>query len=101
MMEIYGEGVLLLGESGMGKSEAAIELVKRGHRLVADDAVEIRKTSESTLMATAPEVVRNFVELRGIGIINVAQLFGRRCRPAGGGHRSGGEHRSLEPERKL
>lgn len=76
MMEIYGEGVLLLGESGMGKSEAAIELVKRGHRLVADDAVEIRKTSESTLVATAPEVVRNFVELRGIGIINVAQLFG-------------------------
>ena len=76
MMEIYGEGVLLLGESGMGKSEAAVELVKRGHRLVADDAVEIRKVSESSLLASAPEVIRNFVEIRGIGIINVAQLFG-------------------------
>ncbi|HIT34478.1 MAG TPA: HPr(Ser) kinase/phosphatase [Candidatus Faecousia intestinigallinarum] len=76
MMEIYGEGVLILGESGLGKSEAAVELVKRGHRLVADDAVEIRKISEGSLMASAPEIVRNFVELRGIGIVNVAQLFG-------------------------
>ncbi len=76
LMEVYGEGILLVGESGMGKSEAAVELVKRGHRLIADDAVEIRKISGSTLMGTAPEVIRNFVELRGIGIINVAKLFG-------------------------
>ena len=76
LVEVYGEGILLIGDSGIGKSEAAVELLKRGHRLIADDAVEIRKTSESTLVATAPEVVRNFVELRGIGIINVAQLFG-------------------------
>ena len=76
LMEIYGEGILLTGESGMGKSEAAIELLKRGHRLIADDAVEIRKISNDSLIGTAPAVIRNFVELRGIGIINVAQLFG-------------------------
>lgn len=76
LMEVYGEGILLMGESGMGKSEAAIELLKRGHRLIADDAVEIRKISNDTLIGTAPAVIRNFVELRGIGIINVAQLFG-------------------------
>ena len=76
LMEVYGEGLLLLGESGIGKSEAAIELLKRGHRLIADDAVEIRKISESTLVGTAPELIRNYVELRGIGIINVAKLFG-------------------------
>ncbi len=76
LMEVYGEGILLTGESGMGKSEAAVELMKRGHRLIADDAVEIRKISCNTLMGTAPEVIRNFVELRGIGIINVAKLFG-------------------------
>ncbi len=76
LMEVYGEGILLTGESGMGKSEAAVELMKRGHRLIADDAVEIRKISGNTLMGTAPEVIRNFVELRGIGIINVAKLFG-------------------------
>lgn len=76
LMEVYGEGILLTGESGMGKSEAAIELLKRGHRLIADDAVEIRKISGNTLIGTAPAVIRNFVELRGIGIINVAQLFG-------------------------
>ena len=76
LMEIYGEGILLTGESGMGKSETAIELMKRGHRLIADDAVEIRKISGNTLIGTAPAVIRNFVELRGIGIINVAQLFG-------------------------
>ena len=76
LMEIYGEGVLLIGESGMGKSETAVELVKRGHRLIADDAVEIRKVSSSSLMGTAPELIRNYVELRGIGIINVAKLFG-------------------------
>ncbi|MBR2311405.1 MAG: HPr(Ser) kinase/phosphatase [Oscillospiraceae bacterium] len=76
LIEIYGEGVLLLGESGIGKSETAVELLKRGHRLIADDAVEIRKISGSTLMGTAPELIRNYIELRGIGIINVAKLFG-------------------------
>lgn len=76
LMEVYGEGILLTGESGMGKSETAIELMKRGHRLIADDAVEIRKISGNTLIGTAPAVIRNYVELRGIGIINVAQLFG-------------------------
>jgi len=76
LMEVYGEGVLLIGESGIGKSETAIELLKRGHRLIADDAVEIRKISGSTLVGTAPDLIRNYIELRGIGIINVAQLFG-------------------------
>ena len=76
LVEIYGEGVLLLGESGIGKSETAVELLKRGHRLIADDAVEIRKISGSTLLGTAPELIRNYIELRGIGIINVAKLFG-------------------------
>ncbi len=76
LMEVYGEGVLLVGDSGIGKSEAAVELVKRGHRLIADDAVEIRKISETSLVGTAPELIRNYIELRGIGIINVATLFG-------------------------
>ncbi len=76
LMEVYGEGLLLIGESGMGKSEAAVELMKRGHRLIADDAVEIKKISERSLVGTAPELSRNYVELRGIGIINVAKLFG-------------------------
>ena len=76
LMEIYGEGVLLTGESGMGKSETAVELLKRGHRLIADDAVEIRKISGNTLIGSAPELIRNYIELRGIGIINVARLFG-------------------------
>ena len=76
LMEVYGEGILLTGESGMGKSETAVELLKRGHRLIADDAVEIRRISANTLVGTAPAVIRNFVELRGIGIINVANLFG-------------------------
>ena len=76
LVEVYGEGLLLTGESGLGKSEAAVELLKRGHRLIADDAVEIRKVSEDSLIGTAPELIRNYVELRGIGIINVAQLFG-------------------------
>ena len=76
LMEVYGEGVLIIGESGMGKSETAVELLKRGHRLIADDAVEIRRISGNVLMGTAPALVRNYVELRGIGIINVAKLFG-------------------------
>ena len=76
LMEIYGEGVLLTGESGIGTSENAVELLKRGHRLIADDAVEIRKISGNSLVGTAPELIRNYVELRGIGIVNVAKLFG-------------------------
>ena len=76
LMEVYGEGVLLTGESGIGKSEAAVELLKRGHRLIADDAVEIKKISGSSLIGTAPELIRDYVELRGIGIVNVAKLFG-------------------------
>ena len=76
LVECYGEGVLLLGESGVGKSETAIELVKRGHRLIADDAVEIRRVSTKTLVGTSPENIRHFVELRGIGIINARRIFG-------------------------
>lgn len=76
LMEVYGEGLLLIGESGIGKSEAAVELLKRGHRLIADDAVEIKKIAENSLIGTAPELIRNYIELRGIGIINVANLFG-------------------------
>ena len=76
LMDVLGEGILLTGESGIGKSEAAMELIKRGHRLVADDAVEIRKISASTLVGSAPELIRNYIELRGIGIVNVARLFG-------------------------
>ena len=76
LMEVYGEGVLLTGESGIGKSEAAIELLKRGHRLIADDAVEIKKISGNALIGTAPDLIRDYVELRGIGIVNVAKLFG-------------------------
>ena len=76
LMEIYGEGVLLTGESGIGKSETAIELIKRGHRLVADDAVEIKRVSATTLVGSAPAMIRNYIELRGIGIVNTLNLFG-------------------------
>ena len=76
LVEVYGEGVLILGESGVGKSEAAIELVKRGHRLVADDAVEIKKVSDISLVGSSPEIIRHFIELRGIGIIDVKEIFG-------------------------
>ena len=76
LVEVYGEGILITGESGIGKSETAVELLKRGHRLIADDAVIIRKVSSTALMGSAPELVRNFVELRGIGVVNVANLFG-------------------------
>ena len=75
LVEVYGEGLLLIGDSGIGKSEAAVELLKRGHRLIADDAVEIRKVGGS-LVGNAPELIRNYIELRGIGIVNVAKLFG-------------------------
>ncbi len=76
LCEIYGEGILIMGESGVGKSEAAIELVKRGHRLVADDAVEIKKISDSTLVGSSPDIIRHFVEVRGIGIIDIKEIFG-------------------------
>ena len=76
LVDVYGEGVLITGESGIGKSEAALELIKRGHRLVSDDVVEIRKVSDDTLIGTSPEMTRHFIELRGIGIIDVKTLFG-------------------------
>jgi len=76
LVEVYGEGILLLGESGVGKSETAIELIKRGHRLIADDAVEIRRVSDKSLVGTSPENIRHFIELRGIGIINAQRIFG-------------------------
>ncbi len=76
LVEVYGEGILILGESGVGKSETAIELVKRGHRLIADDAVELRRVSDRSVVGTAPENIRHFIELRGVGIINVARVFG-------------------------
>ncbi|MBR6633186.1 MAG: HPr(Ser) kinase/phosphatase [Clostridia bacterium] len=75
-VEVYGEGILITGDSGIGKSEAAIELVKRGHRLVADDSVEIRRVSDKTLVGTAPELIRHYIELRGIGIVDVRRIFG-------------------------
>ena len=76
LVEVYGEGILLLGDSGVGKSETAIELLKRGHRLIADDAVEIKRVSATTLVGRAPELIRHYVELRGIGIVDVRRLFG-------------------------
>ncbi len=76
LVEVYGEGILILGDSGVGKSETAIELVKRGHRLVADDAVELRRTSSRAIVGTAPSNIRHFIELRGVGIVNVARVFG-------------------------
>jgi len=76
LMDIYGEGVMITGESGIGKSEAALELIKRGHRLVTDDVVELRKVSDDTLIGSAPDITKNFIELRGIGIVDVKALFG-------------------------
>lgn len=76
LVDVYGEGVLITGESGIGKSEAALELIKRGHRLVTDDVVELRKVSDDTLIGTAPDITKHFIELRGIGIIDVKALFG-------------------------
>lgn len=76
LVDVYGEGLLIMGESGIGKSEAALELIKRGHRLVTDDVVEIRKVSDDTLVGSAPDITKHFIELRGIGIIDVKTLFG-------------------------
>lgn len=76
LVEVYGEGILLIGESGVGKSESAIELVKRGHRLIADDAVELKKISANLLLGSAPDMIRHYIELRGIGVIDVRRLFG-------------------------
>ncbi|HHW30312.1 MAG TPA: HPr(Ser) kinase/phosphatase [Clostridiaceae bacterium] len=76
LVEVYGEGILILGESGVGKSETALELVKRGHRLIADDVVEIRKVSDKTLLGAAPDRIRHFIEIRGVGILDVKNLYG-------------------------
>ena len=76
LVEVYGEGILILGESGVGKSETALEIVKRGHRLVADDVVEIRKVSDKTLVGTSPDIIRHFIEIRGVGILDVKHLYG-------------------------
>lgn len=76
LVDVYGEGLLITGESGIGKSEAALELIKRGHRLVTDDVVEIRKVSEDTLVGSAPDITKHFIEIRGIGIVDVKTLFG-------------------------
>ena len=79
LVDVFGEGVLIMGESGIGKSEAALELIKRGHRLISDDVVEISKVSDVTLVGTAPDITRHFIELRGIGIIDVKMLYGVEC----------------------
>lgn len=79
LVDVYGEGLLIMGESGIGKSEAALELIRRGHRLVTDDVVEIRKINERTLMGTSPDITRYFIEVRGIGIIDVKTLYGVEC----------------------
>lgn len=79
LVDVYGEGLLIMGESGIGKSEAALELIRRGHRLVTDDVVEIRKINDHTLVGTSPDITRYFIELRGIGIIDVKALFGAEC----------------------
>lgn len=79
LVDVYGEGVLITGESGIGKSEAALELLRRGHRLVSDDVVEISRINDHTLIGTAPEITRNFIELRGIGIVDVKTLYGVEC----------------------
>lgn len=76
LVEVYGEGVLIFGDSGIGKSETAIELVKRGHRLIADDAVELRRVSDTTITGSAPEIIKHYVELRGIGVVDVKRIFG-------------------------
>lgn len=76
LVEVYGEGILILGDSGIGKSETAIELLKRGHRLIADDAVEIKRVSDKTLVGSAPEMIKHYMELRGIGLVDVSRLFG-------------------------
>lgn len=95
LVDVYGEGVLLMGESGVGKSETAVELVKRGHRLVADDAVEIRHIG-TRLVGSAPELIRHYIELRGIGVVDIQQLFGMSAGPGGPGHQPGGQPGAVE-----
>ena len=101
LIEIYGEGVFITGESGVGKSETAIELVKRGHRLVADDAVEIRKVSYDSLMGSSSDNMRHFLELRGIGIINGRRLFGIGAVKNTEKNRIGGRNGTVEPGKNL
>ena len=100
LVDVYGEGVLIMGESGIGKSEAALELIKRGHRLVSDDVVEISKVSDETLVGRAPDITRHFIELRGIGIIDVKTLFGVACEkyPV---HRSGNQAGGMGPGKRV
>ena len=76
LVEVYGEGILMLGESGVGKSETALEIVKRGHRLIADDLVEVRRVSDTTLLGRAPDIIRHLIEIRGLGILDVKELYG-------------------------
>ena len=98
LVDVYGEGVMITGESGIGKSEAALELIRRGHRLVTDDVVEIRKINEHTLMGTSPEITRHFIELRGIGIIDVKTLYGVECVKEKAADRPRNQARGLEKE---
>ena len=76
LVDVFGEGILIIGESGIGKSEVALELIKRGHRLVADDAVEVKRVSHETVVGSCPGLIRDFIEVRGVGVINVKQMFG-------------------------
>lgn len=76
LVEVYGEGILIIGDSGVGKSETALEIVKRGHRLIADDLVEIRKVSDTTLLGMAPEIIRYLIEIRGVGVLDIKELYG-------------------------
>ena len=94
LMDVYGEGVLILGDSGIGKSETAIELIKRGHRLVADDAVEIRRIGD-TLTGTAPELIRHYLEVRGIGVVDIQKLFWHERRKVRDADRPGHSVRAL------
>ena len=96
LVDVYGEGLLIMGESGIGKSEAALELVRRGHRLVTDDVVEIRKINEHTLIGTSPDITRYFIELRGIGIIDVEDAVRCRGRQGEAADRSGHQAGRLE-----
>jgi len=101
LVDVYGEGLLITGESGIGKSEAALELIRRGHRLVSDDVVEIRKINEHTLVGTAPDITRYFIELRGIGIIDVKTLFWCRMCKRKAEYRFGHQTGRLEERKRI